>query len=212
MSRGAQLLIEEGVQAVYRLRLAPPRSSQESRNVSHVDASAGPPRCGRAKILTSHTGRWRFFGGQSVLIHETAATAVHVQSPTHTTLQSGANIMSLAKLSGALRHATVAVALAGSLFATAHAGSPALSEPQQVVRYGDLNLNSSAGIAALFHRVHQAAEQVCGGEVDRRELERAARWEACVNQATERAVDSINVPALTQYYRNRDASPSARIA
>ncbi|HKT74102.1 MAG TPA: UrcA family protein [Steroidobacteraceae bacterium] len=118
--------------------------------------------------------------------------------------------MRLEKLEGILRRASVGLALAGSLFVTAHADTSALSVPQQVVHYGDLNLNSSAGIAALFRRVHKAAEQVCG-QVDRRELERAALWDACVSQATERAVDTINVPALTHYYRNRDASPSARI-
>lgn len=48
-------------------------------------------------------------------------------------------------------------------FATVSASAPAHAETFTAeVHYGDLDLNSPADIARLRHRVHAAADEVCG--------------------------------------------------
>jgi len=73
--------------------------------------------------------------------------------------------------------------------------------PKQVVSYADLNMDSMAGASALYHRIRRAAERVCGGPVDERELSTAARLRFCKEQAVERAVDSINSAVLSSLHR-----------
>jgi UrcA family protein len=72
--------------------------------------------------------------------------------------------------------------------------------PQQVVRFGDLNLRDSRGVAAVYGRLVWAARHVCAGE------DSADHWvrqsaKPCIIQAVSRAIDSIGAPALTVYAR-----------
>jgi len=73
------------------------------------------------------------------------------------------------------------------------------SPPQQVVRFGDLNLTSSEGVSVLYRRIHSAANEVCGG-ADTRELARVAATKACVDSAISQAVAAVNNPLLTSLY------------
>ena len=62
----------------------------------------------------------------------------------------------------------------------AAAGSP--DSHSVVVRYGDLNLNSQAGVASLHKRIRNAAESVCS-ELNNRVLGLRDMYEQCVSEA-----------------------------
>jgi UrcA family protein len=100
---------------------------------------------------------------------------------------------------------------AGLLSHSALAGPLQDAVPRQVVRFADLDLNSSDDVATLYRLVHLAAEEVCSG-FNSRDLGLTVHWRGCIADATQRAVAKIDVPALTQYYRNREAVPDTRIA
>jgi UrcA family protein len=89
-----------------------------------------------------------------------------------------------------------AVAAVCFAFATVTAQA---DEAARTVRYSDLNLTTQAGAAVLYKRIHNAAEAVCG-DVDSRQLARAAAAKACVNQAVFTGVRSVNAPLLTSEY------------
>jgi UrcA family protein len=72
--------------------------------------------------------------------------------------------------------------------------------PKQVVSFADLNVDSMAGASTLYRRIERAAERVCGGPLDIRELSAAARLNSCKQQAVERAVNSANLAVLTSLH------------
>ena len=100
--------------------------------------------------------------------------------------------------------ATIGVKLIAGLLAstvgvaTVCAAENEAAPPQQVVRFGDLNLSDSHGVAAAYGRLIWAARRVCAG------ADSADYWiresaTPCIIQAVSRAVDSIGAPRLTQY-------------
>jgi UrcA family protein len=80
---------------------------------------------------------------------------------------------------------------------TARAAEPS-DVPQRVVRFGDLDLTRTAGVAALLTRIQSAAKEVC--LVVSADLGAFMRSKACAAQATERAIAAVNAPLLTSYY------------
>jgi UrcA family protein len=90
--------------------------------------------------------------------------------------------------------------LAFSLAGMAHATTTVRRNmQQQVVSYGDLNLESDTGAATLLSRIESAARKVCG--LDRISvLPLALQYElqVCANEATARAVNDVNAPLLTR--------------
>src|SRR5688500_14189417 len=70
------------------------------------------------------------------------------------------------------------------------------------VRFGDLNLNSKAGIASLHKRIRNAAESVCG-PLESRILGFNDEFETCVEDAVARGVAAVGNPQLTQVAVNR---------
>jgi UrcA family protein len=72
--------------------------------------------------------------------------------------------------------------------------------PKETVNFQDLNINSPAGAAALYQRLHAAAQHVCFAEWDRDPV-KVQRAEACANEAESRAVSQLNVAELTAYYQ-----------
>jgi UrcA family protein len=67
-----------------------------------------------------------------------------------------------------------------------------------VVKYGDLNLNSQAGIASLHKRIRNAAESVCT-PLETRILGLRGAYEDCIEQAVDSgvaAVGNANLSAL----------------
>jgi len=86
-------------------------------------------------------------------------------------------------------------ALVGALSLAAAGGvahaDAALDAPTRTVHCSDLDLNTQAGVAALYSRIRSAAEQVCGN-VDSRRLDEAAAAKACLDHAVSASVNSVN--------------------
>jgi len=92
--------------------------------------------------------------------------------------------------------AVLAVSLAGMAHATT---TVRRNMQQQVVSYGDLNLETEADASTLLKRIESAARKVCG--LDRvTVLPLAMQYElqVCANEATARAVNDVNAPLLTR--------------
>ncbi|GEM_PF-1505023 len=86
--------------------------------------------------------------------------------------------------------------------------------PKETVKFQDLNIDSPAGAAALYQRLHAAAQHVCFAGWDRAPA-KVQRAEACAIEAESRAVGQLNVTALTAYYQVKgrpDATLTASLA
>jgi UrcA family protein len=99
--------------------------------------------------------------------------------------------------------AAVALFCAGFVMHSASGGSVTGEPLKHVVSYGDLDLNQPQGIATLYTRVQAAAADVCA-PLESVDMARRAHLEPCIADATSRAVQSVNVPALTAYNDLRD--------
>jgi UrcA family protein len=98
--------------------------------------------------------------------------------------------------------AAVSLICAGFVMNSASGGSVTGEPLKQVVNYGDLDLNQPQGIAILYSRVQAAAADVCA-PLESVDMSRRAHLEPCIANATSRAVQSVNVPALTAYNAQR---------
>jgi UrcA family protein len=100
-------------------------------------------------------------------------------------------------LRGFIACAIVGVLAAGvATVATAAEGSEFL---QTTVKYGDLNVSTSQGAAALYNRIRVAADGVCS-PLDHGDISSKAHLAACVHKAIAGAVTSVDQPALTGVY------------
>ena len=61
------------------------------------------------------------------------------------------------------------------------------------VHYGDLNLSTRQGAETLHRRIKAAAEQACGDGYQPGDLARASVYHRCVNAASERALQKVQV-------------------
>jgi UrcA family protein len=103
----------------------------------------------------------------------------------------------------------VAALSATMLAGVTHAAGSADEVATQAVIYKDLNLNSSAGVQVLYHRIQGAANQVCG-EVDARDLKGMSIRKACVEHAISSAVAAVNAPMLTRVYLAKSVGPAPK--
>jgi UrcA family protein len=67
----------------------------------------------------------------------------------------------------------------------------------ETVPFQDLNVDGSAGVKALYGRIHAAAQRVCS-ESDRMLQGRAS---ACTKRAEAQAVERLDLPQLTAFYQ-----------
>jgi len=95
--------------------------------------------------------------------------------------------------------------------ANSFAGQPDDQVPAKIVKFQDLNVDSPAGVAALFQRIHSAAKLVCNVDRDR-SLAAAQRAKTCASEAEARAVALVNLPPLTAYYQKKIGRPAAVLA
>jgi len=72
--------------------------------------------------------------------------------------------------------------------------------PSVVVRYGDLDLDTSDGVATLHTRLSRAARQVCS-PLDSRVLGLRDQYALCVSGAVTQSVARVNNPRLTSFHR-----------
>jgi UrcA family protein len=84
--------------------------------------------------------------------------------------------------------------------AVTRAGDAGYEVPKQLVKFADLNLDTMAGAAALYRRIESAAERVCGGPIDTRDLAILGRFSSCKEQAIGRAVNTVNSTGLTSLH------------
>jgi UrcA family protein len=89
-----------------------------------------------------------------------------------------------------------ALALSGA----AAAGAPGVET--RVVRFGDLNLDSRAGVAVLHKRLRNAAESVCGN-LDSRVLVLRDAYQQCVAEAVTQSVTSVGNPNLSNFHASK---------
>lgn len=82
-------------------------------------------------------------------------------------------------------------------FSTASADEPVRSE---TVKFQDLNVNTPQGAQALYDRIHSAAKHVCS-ETDPILLLASA---SCARKAEANAIEKLNLPQLTAYYKNKN--------
>ena len=104
----------------------------------------------------------------------------------------------------------LAIAATTGVASTAQAGTT--TDPLQaryddvVVHYGDLNIDSEAGIKVLYARLGNAAERACGNAPATRELHRKAQYRACVASTLDRAVDKVGTRNLHALHRRGTAN------
>jgi UrcA family protein len=98
------------------------------------------------------------------------------------------------------RSLALAGACAALLVTTLSVAAPSSDEvPSVRVRYDDLNLGTTAGVAVLYRRISFAAREVCPGS-DSRDLNLLYRSERCRAQAIARAVTQVNNPQLASLH------------
>lgn len=105
-------------------------------------------------------------------------------------------------------HSKNAAGAVSVLLACAFAASPVLAgEPERQVRmeditFQDLNLTTTPGLDALYLRIHAAAQRVCAN-TEQSNLGAASVSGKCSKDAEARAIETINLPALTAFAANR---------
>jgi UrcA family protein len=67
------------------------------------------------------------------------------------------------------------------------------------VKFGDLNLNSQAGIASLHKRIRNAAESVCS-QLETRILGLRGAYDQCIDQAVAEGVAAVGNANLTHFH------------
>ncbi|MGZ3276196.1 MAG: UrcA family protein [Caulobacteraceae bacterium] len=97
-----------------------------------------------------------------------------------------------------------------ALAAVTLAAGPALAHPAQdedgprqaAVSYADLNLDTASGQAVLVARIRRAAEAVCGGEPDSRDVKAQMTFRGCMKQTVGTAVAAI--PSVSKLAGNME--------
>jgi UrcA family protein len=92
------------------------------------------------------------------------------------------------------------------LFAESAAASTRVDEaPSVTVRYQDLDLTSSAGIASLYQRIKAAAVEVCKPVEfsQTRRLASLSEWKECIGDSVANAVKRVHNEKLSAYQWQR---------
>ena len=103
----------------------------------------------------------------------------------------------------------IAAAIFGAVasgFSVASVATDSIEAPHVVVKYGDLDVSNPQGAAALYRRIHSAAERVCP-RLESHDLASAARSNACIHKAITDAVTAVNQPALVAEYNAKNTAP-----
>jgi UrcA family protein len=79
----------------------------------------------------------------------------------------------------------------------AAAGAAEEDLPSKTVRFDDLDIAKPAGAKVLYHRIQAAALEVCRVPSSL-EFQLMAKHQACIEQAVDNAVRSVNSPPLTE--------------
>jgi UrcA family protein len=85
---------------------------------------------------------------------------------------------------------------------SAFAGEPDAQARTEDIRFQDLNLDTTAGVEALYDRIHSAAERVCAVSAEGK-VDAASGSEKCTKGAAARAIEKLDLAALTAFAANR---------
>ena len=96
--------------------------------------------------------------------------------------------------------AAFGVLTSGSFGVNAQTVERAAETPSVTVRYADLNLNTPAGVEALYARLRAAARQVCNVR-DGRGLFEVMESKTCYRQVLVAAVADVKSPTLGALHR-----------
>ena len=100
--------------------------------------------------------------------------------------------------------AALGMLTSGSFAANAQGVTTAAPVKSVTVNYADLNLNTSAGVDALYARLRTASRSVCDvGQ--RRSLIDVMVSRSCFREVLAAAVGNANVPTLTARHRTASA-------
>lgn len=81
----------------------------------------------------------------------------------------------------------------------AEAGRPL--EPVVTVHYADLNPGTPAGVGALYERIKDAAQTVCGPSFSLWDSNAYPNWKICYRATIDHTVQQINLPLLTAMHQ-----------
>ena len=71
----------------------------------------------------------------------------------------------------------------------------------ETVKFADLNLDTQAGVEALYGRIHAAARRVCEQPAGEQ-----AAVRGCMKKAESDAIGKVNSPLLTAFYQKKTGS------
>ena len=97
-------------------------------------------------------------------------------------------------------------------FATASHADDDTTPPQVTVKFGDLDVSTPQGAAALYRRINSAAIDVCSRMYV---IEQAYKWhkDACLQKVIGDAVIKVNRPALSAVFASKSGgSPPMALA
>jgi UrcA family protein len=78
----------------------------------------------------------------------------------------------------------------------------------ETVKFNDLKVDTPAGVQTLYSRIHAAARRVCEGNDPVMRLGAIK----CASKAEAKAIQSLSLPQLTAYYREKTGNRSPLIA
>jgi UrcA family protein len=74
----------------------------------------------------------------------------------------------------------------------------AADDRSETVKFADLNVNTQAGVEALYGRIHAAARRVCDQPAGEQSGIRS-----CMSKAEASAIAKVNTPLLTAFYQKK---------
>ena len=92
--------------------------------------------------------------------------------------------------------AFAAVLSTAAVVQSAHA-TPETDVPQMTVRYGDLNLATPSGVAALYSRLQSASANACDAFVAGNSISDRRIAASCRSDLVSKAVVALHAPALS---------------
>ena len=100
--------------------------------------------------------------------------------------------------------ASMALLVSAPLVCQASQGFTIDDDNRVKVTFGDLNLDSQAGIEALYRRLESAAHRACGnaGVPKRKSLKAHLAAEACFDETLTRLVSEVNNDDLTRIHES----------
>jgi UrcA family protein len=97
---------------------------------------------------------------------------------------------------------TLAVFALATTVGSVNAAEYSRAMPQMTVSYADLDITHAAGAQILLQRINMAANSVCGGRPDVRDLKMQGYYGACFSEAMNGAIAAVQSPLVAELYGN----------